>query len=314
LIFDKDVDGVSSAVITSFAFKKLGIKFTENIPSFFAERKFINLKNFDGGVIVDVPLQMQENFLRKTKKKILVIDHHPSGDIESKNIFYINPRLIRKDIYQPVSYVAYKFFSNYIGMKEVKWIAIVGTVGDYGFEDVKDLLQEIKSKDKIWMNKYGRAATRLNAAIAVYGPKRSFDILNNCKGLNSFLKNKKIKSAHKKFSNEFWKADKKLKSTAEVYPDVSLIFSKVEPKYSRITAALASKVSTVKQDYLVILAEKQGEKYKIHGRMQNKRYDVGEILKKFGGGGHKQAGACVIDAKDLAIFKKKLIEILRKNK
>lgn len=315
LVFDKDVDGVSSAVITSFAFKKMGIKFSKTIPNFFPEKSSYSLKKFNAGVIVDVPMPMQESFLRKTKKKMLVIDHHPSQDIKSKNIFYINPRLLRKEIYQPTSYVAYNVFSNFVGIKEVKWVAVVGTVGDYGFEDVKDLLKgHVEKKEKIWMSKYGRAATGLNAAIAVYGPKRSYVILKKCKGLDDFLKNKKIGRAHKMFSKEFWDADRKLKNTLEFYPDVNLLLSKVEPKYSRITAALASKVSTSKQNCLVILAEKQGDKYKIHGRMQGGKYDVGEILKNFGGGGHKQAGACVINAEKFPDFKRKLIDILREKK
>jgi len=313
LIFDKDVDGVSSGVITSDAFGKIGIKFAKELPIFFAKNNA--LKEFDAGVVVDVPLQLQVEFLRRTKNKMLIIDHHPSKDVKAKNIFYINPRLVRKEIYQPASYVVYKLFSNYVEMKEMKWVAIMGTVGDYGFEDVRDLLHnEVTKKEKIWMTKYGRAATGLNAAIAVYGPKKSFDILKGCKSLNDFLRNKEIKNAHKKFSKEFWDADRRLKSTAEVFPDVNLIFAKVAPKYSRVTAALASKISTTKSNFLVILAEQEGDKYKIHGRMQNKRYDVGGILKTFGGGGHKQAGACIIDVKKLPIFKKKLIEILREKK
>ena len=317
LVFDKDVDGVTSGVLTSLAFAKMGMKFSKLIPDFFVEHKFLDLRNFDAGVIVDVPTQTQEKFLRKTKKKILVIDHHPSKDVQSKNVSYVNPRLLGKEIYQPTSYTAYKLFSDFVELKKEKWIAIIGSVGDYAFDDVKDLYKnevKVKSKREIWKTNYGKAATRLNSAIALYGPGKSFEILRNCTSLNNFFENKKIENAHKKFSKEFWDANIRVKKGSEFYPFINLIFAKVEPKYTRVTSALSSKISTEHQNTLVILAEKDGKKYKIHGRMQNGRIHVGELLENFGGGGHRNAGACIISADYLPVFKKKLIAILREKK
>lgn len=317
LIFDTDSDGVSSAAIASFAFNKLGIKFSKTIPDFFVDKKFVSLSDFDAGVIVDVPTPTQESFLKKTKKKILVIDHHPSRDVQSKNVFYINPRIIKKEIYQPTSYTAYKLFSNFVDIEKVKWIAIMGTAGDYAFEDVKDLFKneiKVKRKEEIWTTNYGKAATRLNATIAVRGAQKSFDILKNCRSLSDFFKNKQIESAHKKFSEEFWMQDRNLKKKMEFYNSANLIFAKLEPKYSGIASALASKTSTLNPNFLVVLATKIGNEYKIHGRMQSGRIDVGTIMKRFGGGGHRQAAGCMVNAKDLPQFKRKLIEILRKNK
>lgn len=228
LIFDGDVDGVSSGVITSYAFEKFGIKIAKAIPDFFVDGKFFDLKDFDAGVIVDVPTPTVERFLRKTKKKILIIDHHPSRDVQSKNVFFINPRLVRKEIYQPTSYTAFKLFSNFVDLEEKKWLAVVGTVGDYAFEDVKDLYKnkvKTKSKRDIWKTTYGKAATRLNAAIALYGAKKSFDIIKSCGSLKDFFANKKIENAHRKFSKEFWEANIKIKNNSEFYPIANLIFA-----------------------------------------------------------------------------------------
>jgi single-stranded DNA-specific DHH superfamily exonuclease len=315
LVFDKDVDGVTSGVITLRAFEKMGIKMAKIIPDFFVEQKIHDLKGFDAGVVVDVPTPMQEKFLRKTKKKMLVIDHHPSHDVQSKNVFYINPRLVKKEIYQPTSYTAFKLFSNYVNLKNEKWMAIVGSVGDYAFEDVKDIYKnkvKVKSKRDIWKTSYGRAATWLNAAISLYGSQKSFEILRSCSGLNSFFRNKKIENAHKKFSKEFWGANFKAEKNSEFFPYINLIFAKVDTKYRRITPALATKISSEHSNSFVVLAEKIGNKYKVHCRMQNGGVHVGEVLKNFGGGGHRNAGACIIAARYLPIFKKKLVEILKK--
>lgn len=317
LVFDKDVDGVASGVIAHKALGKMGIKISQVIPNFFDDKKFAGLDGFDAGIIVDVPTPMQEKFLRKTKKKILVIDHHPSHDVQSKNVFYINPRLIKKEAYQPTSYIAYKLFSNFVAMKKEEWMAIVGTVGDYAFEDVKDLYKnkiKAKHKQEIWKTVYGRAATKLNSAIALYGADKAFGLLESCNSLKALLANRKIEDAHKKFSKEFWEANVKTKKSYEFYPAINLIFAQVDTKYNRIGSALSSRISTEHPNSLVILAQKMDKQYKIHGRMQSGRMHVGEILKNFGGGGHRTAGACTIDAGDFVDFKKKLIEILKKNK
>lgn len=317
LVFDKDVDGVTSAVITLRTFEKLGIKIAKAIPDFFAEKKFQDLKNFDAGVIVDVPTPTQRSFLRKTKKKMLVIDHHPSIDVQSRNVFYINPRLIKKEIYQPTSYIVFKLFSNFIDLKNERWIAVLGTVGDYAFDDVRDLYKNevnAKRKKEIWKTSYGRAATRLNSAIALYGPQKAFEILNDSKSLNSFFKNKKIQNAHKKFSKEFWDANIKIKNTSESYPRLNLIFARVNTKYARITSALSTKLSSEHPNSIIILADKIGKKYRVHGRMQNGKIHIGELMENFGGGGHRNAGAALISEKDLPLFKKRLLTILSEKK
>lgn len=317
LVFDADVDGVCSAVITMNAFAKIGIRFSKMTPDYFEKVDFFSMKNFEAGIVVDVPTPMQESFLRKTRKKMLVIDHHPSHDVQSKNVFYVNPRLMKKEIYQPTSYTAFKLFSGFVDLQKIKWIAIIGTVGDYGFNDVRDLYKnevKVKRKEDIWKTNYGRAASRLNATIAVYGAKTAFEILKNCRSLSDFFGNNKIKNAHKKFSKEFWDADKNIRKTTEFYPEVGLLFAKVETKYSRITSALSTRTGTTHPNNFVILAEKNGNEYNIHGRMHNGRIHVGEVLKIFGGGGHREAGGCKIPAKDLGAFKKRLIEILRKKR
>lgn len=315
LVFDKDVDGVASGVIAYYAFERMGIRISKTIPNFFDENKLHDLKDFQAGIVVDVPTPIQEKFLRKTKKKMLVIDHHPSHDVQSKNVFYVNPRLTRNEIYQPTSYTAFKLFSNFVDMKKERWIAIIGSVGDYAFKDVRDLYKnkvKVKNKRDIWKTSYGKAATWLNSAIALYGPQKAFEILKGCSSLENFFKNKKIESAHKKFSKEFWEANVRVNKESEFYPFINLIFAKMEPKYSRIGSALASRISTNHPNTLVILAEKMGNKYRVHGRMQSGKIHTGEILKNFGGGGHRQAGACIISVKDMPRFKKNLIEILKK--
>jgi len=317
LIFDGDVDGIVSCLITKIAFDKLGIKFSKITDGRFEKIKFSNLTNFDAGVVVDVPTGIQKKFLKTTKKKMLVIDHHPSEDMNSKNISYINPRLMKKEIYQPTSYVSYKLFSDFVDLKKIKWLAVVGTVGDYGFDDVKDIYKNeinVGRKEDIWKTNYGRAATRINAAIAVFGSEKAFGILKSCRSLGDIFRNKKFREAHKKFSKEFWSAERSMKKNSEFYADINLFFSIIEPKYSRITSALATKTGTTNPNSFVVLAERTGKKYNIHGRMQNGTIDVGGVLKNFGGGGHREAGGCTIDAKEMPFFKRRLIEILRGNK
>jgi len=313
LVFDKDADGVSSGVLTLHAFEKMGIEFSKIFPSFFKE-SIPNMKKFSAGVVVDVPASLQKKFLLTTRKKMLIIDHHPSDDLESENISFINPRLIKKGIYQPTSYTAYNLFSDFVDLKKEKWIAIVGTVGDYAFSDVQDLYKnevDARKKEEIWMTKYGRASTRLNATIVVEGPLKAFNILSKCRSLDDFSKNGKVTEAYKKYSNEFWRINKEIK--LEFYPN-GLIFAGIKSKYRSMQSAVSSRLSTKYPKKLILIAAKEGKTYRISARMQSGKFDVGKLMAEFGGGGHRQAAACTVKGKEIDIFKERLIKIVGKMK
>jgi oligoribonuclease NrnB/cAMP/cGMP phosphodiesterase (DHH superfamily) len=314
LIFDADVDGVSSAAIALSGLRKLKIKNIRTVHrSWDAANNLSGLvKKFDKGIILDVPTPVIEKQLKKIKKSLLVIDHHPSRDVSSKNVVYMNPRLNKKEIYQPASYLTYKVFSKVVDLEDKEWLAVVGTVGDYGFEDCKDLLKKylkIEKKEDIWKTKLGKTAMMINGSIAVFGSKKILNILTRAKSLDEFKNDKKANFALRKFEEELGRAKLEFKKNLEIYVDFDLIFSKIKPKLSRIGSTLSTYIATKYPNKLIMILEKLDGNCKIHGRMENGRINVGELLKKLcGGGGHREAGAGMIKEKESNGFKANLIK------
>lgn len=316
LIYDADVDGVSSAAIALSGLEKLGIK---NIRLVHKDWKVTNnlselVARFDKGIILDVPTPVIEKQLKKIRKDLLVIDHHPSKDVSSKNIVYINPRLKKREIYQPVSYLTYKIFSKIVDVTDKEWLAVVGTVGDYGFEDCKDLLRkylEIKKKEDVWKTELGKTAMMINGAIAVLNPRKTLGILKPIKDLEEFKKNVKIKTASKRFDNEFERVKIEFKKNLEIYVDFGLIFSEIKPKFSRISSTLSTYIATKYPNKFIMIVERMNGNYKIHGRMENGKIHVGELLEKLCvGGGHREAGAGIVKMGEINRFKANLIREL----
>jgi single-stranded DNA-specific DHH superfamily exonuclease len=316
LIYDADVDGVSSVSIALAGLKKLKVKNVKMISKNWAVKNNLSglMKKFDRGIVLDVPTPVIEKQLKKVKKDLLVIDHHPSKDVSSKNLVYINPRLRKKEIYQPVSYLTYKIFSKVVDVKNKEWLAVVGTVGDHGFEDCKDLLRKhlkIRKKEEIWTTKLGKTAMMINSSIAVLGSKEILKILASVKGLEEFSKNRKIKFASRKFEEELKRVKLEFKKNLEMYVDFNLFFSKIKPKFYRTGSTLSTYLATKYPNKLIMLLERLNGNYKIHGRMENGRVHVGELLKKLsGGGGHREAGAGMIEEEELNEFKSNLIKEL----
>jgi len=316
LIYDADVDGVSSAAIALSGLKKLKMK---NVKSAHRSWEVTNnlselVGRFDKGIVLDVPTPLIEKHLKKVKKDLLVVDHHPSKDVSSKNVVYINPRLKRKEIYQPVSYLTYKIFSKVADMNEKEWLAVVGTVGDYGFEDCKDLLKnhlKIRKKEEIWKTKLGKTAMMINSSIAVLGSEKTLEVLASTKGLEEFRRNKRIIFSVRRFEKEFERAKFEFKKNLEIYVDFNLIFSKIKPKFPRLGSTLSTYLATKYPNKFIIILEELNGSYKVHGRMENGKIHVGKLLKKLSnGGGHREAGAGNIDKKELNKFKSNLTKEL----
>lgn len=288
LIYDADVDGLCSAALLLSVLEKLEKK-VDNTPTGFAhiEKLKTKLEKFEKIIAVDVPIDLIEKHLVSMGKDMLIIDHHPGKDLNSEKVILINPRLEKPKIYQPTSYVVYKMFSGLI--EEKKWVAIVGTIGDLGIDDCKDLVK-IEDKKNIWKNKFGNAAVFLNSSISILGPEKTLKILMKSKNLEEFRKNEKIVSASKKFEIEVKKCEREFKRNLEVHDKI--LISEIDSKYRGICSTLATKLAMENPENVIFIFERIGKNIKIHGRSGNKKINVGELFKKLGiGGGHEAAGA-----------------------
>lgn len=311
LVFHQDVDGICSAAIAFFALRRLGLK--PEIISVDIEnwKKILKIeKNFEKLIFLD--LQIPE--VEKNEEKILIIDHH-IPKIKVKNL--INPRILNKMIYQPASYIAYKFFSNFVDIKDKEWIATLGTIADYGFEDCRDLLNKwikVKKKENVWRTKFGKAAILLyNAAIEI-GFENAFKILLKSKNLKSLSKNERIKKANKRFEKYYKQKIKEFWKNAEKIEKANLIFCVMKKLKKRVGSIIVTRLSRKYPDKTIFLLTERGKFYKIHAR--GGKVNLGRLLEKMSvGGGHEKAAGGIIKKNELQIFKKRLFkELCYKNK
>jgi len=328
IVHDSDPDGVCSAVITIKTLKKLGFEkiVTKTSSPDLLKRKSSEInkildKKFENTIILDLAPHLYQKAFKKiknTKKYLLIFDHHLTSEIKLKNVVYINPRLIKKRLYMPTSYLVFKFFSQLADIRDAEWVAVIGTIADYGInEDTKDMLGKYLKKKKydvrkVWSTDYGKAAMTMNAATAIIGAEKSLKILLQLKNFTQFKKVREFKNSAENFEKEFEKKKKEVGKKLEFYPEFDLSFSMIKTKYKHIASAVSSRISREKPQITLILFEKVGKIYKIHGRSQSGKVNIGLLFTKLNvGGGHVQAGGGSIKEKELHKFKERLMEEIK---
>ena len=317
LVHHKDADGTYSAAIATIALQRLNKKVDKIVTGTTEKSDEIisAIKNYNKVIIVDIGIDLLFKELNKLDKEILYIDHHLTVDKKlSENIVYINPRLEDDRTYQPATYVVYKFFSQLVDLSDKEWLAVVGTIGDYGYEDCRDLLDryiKVKEKGDIWKTKYGKVVIETVGAATEIGFGNLLKILIETDGFEELTRNKKIKTAYKKYENLYETAKKQFWKNAEKFDDVNLIFSVLSSKVERVGSAIATETSTKYPDKIVFLLERIEGFYKIHARYQKGNINLGKMLREMGvGGGHGPAAGGKIKIKELNDFKRRLIKEL----
>lgn len=321
IIYDTDPDGVCAAAITISTLRKLNFHAIDAIPRSPDFMKKYGMKcNLSNNVIIlDLSADLLKKDLPRIKnamKKILIIDHHLVWKINARNVFYVNPRIAEKEIYLPTSYLVFKFFSKYLKLDDVKWVAMLGTIADYGIKDTKDLIGKyMRKKDykNIWDSEYGKFAMTMNSAIAVAGPEKSLKILLQTKSLAQFKRNNIFRKATERFEREFAQRKKEMMRRMEFYPEIGLRFTIINPKYfRRIASTLATRIGNKNKNSVFIILEKSGSIYRIHGRSTS-NVSIAKLFKKLGvGGGHPAAGGGSIKVRELEEFKHSLINEVAK--
>ncbi|MBS3055413.1 MAG: DHH family phosphoesterase [Candidatus Aenigmarchaeota archaeon] len=317
LIHHRDMDGIISAVLFQKFLEKDGISPTEIVSwaNEDAEDKVEDIKNFDKAVVLDIDISYLWRRLNELDKEILLIDHHsPVKDMNNKKIVYMNPRLVDENIYKPTSYLVWKISED----NERKWLAIVGTISDAGFDDCKDLLKgeiKAKSKDDIWKNKYAKIGFRINAALTQIGFDRVRNILLGIGSFEELEKNEEINECWKKYLEEYNEVKKRFWKNLEEYKKIKLMISKVGKVDRPLTSSLATELSFKHKTKIVVILRDQGDYYAVNTRFQGDGVHLGKLLRKIskgldGGGGHDHAAGATIRKKDIGIFLNRLIREL----
>lgn len=317
VFYHKDLDGVTSAVFAKLLLDSIGIKLIKLVPLKSRDEIFLSkeMRKCEKAIILDVPLN------RLPSGKILYIDHHDMKDFNSKNVVYINPTLESPGIYQPVCYLTYKFFSEIIDLRRYEWVAVLGTVADYGYDDCRDLLDKwikVKNKNQMYKTVFGRVAIKINGSFYFLKEEEVMGIITSEKNISELNKNKRINLAWEKYQKIYFRAKKEFYKNREEIGKTNLIISTISGNNRVYTgASIATEFSRRYPDKILVVIEKLREFYRIHARGQAGKVHMGELMEECSrgvgsGGGHRQAAAASVRLKknELNLFKKRLIEKL----
>jgi len=326
IVCDDDVDGLCSAIVLKKTLERMGIKRikTSQTSIYKITKTNFNLRKFSKIIVMDLGIySLQKDLKELLGRNFLLIDHHPiTQKIKSKNVIVINPRENNPEIYQPTSYITYKLCSRLTKIKDMEWVAVLGTLGDYGFDDCKDLIKKyihIKKKNEIWKTKFGKVAVILSVGISNFGPTFIFDIIKKSKNLSEIFRNKKLRKVYKKHSKFFGSEKKRFWKNVEIFKDIKLIISTTPENEKLIDKSVVSAISSEHLDTIIILIQKVDDVYRANVRYHGGDINLGELLSYSAwgeGGGHRQAAGALIPLNKLSEFKKrfvKRIEELRKS-
>jgi len=314
LVHHTDLDGLSSATLIKIGLERLGVKLFRIVSATYRNLEEV-VCNLECDKIIIVDIGMKVEFCESFTKPTLYIDHHQPRDcVQNEKILFINPGLVNLELYQPASYIVYKFLSGIVDLKDKEWISVLGIVGDYGFEDCMDILgkwTDAKTRDELLdETDLGKTSIAISNSIFILGLERIMEILLDEKDMESVAANMEIKKA----SNEYQKMyDKEMENFWNNREEVGkILFSILNPPYEGVGSGISSRVSRKNPEKIVFLFEDIGERYKINTRYQGKDLHLGKFMEKIcGGGGHRCAAGGSIDKDDLDSFKERVKKELK---
>lgn len=323
IIYHKDADGICSAGVILKAFEKLNLEPTEIAASSNEEIEEVikKIKDFDKTIILDIDISYLRKELEALDKNILLIDHHPPrADLNNEKIAYINPVLRAKGVYQPVAYLAFKLFSRIANLNDVEWVSVLGTIGDMGFEDCKDLLErwvKIKNKYDLTKTVFWGDVGRLNGYATTHGFDNALKLIRTFHSLSDLRENVKIKDAYKGFIKELKKLKRAFWENAKIVKEAGLIISEIGIKQRALSSFLSTNLAVETPNKVIVLMRNTNGMCAINARYNGSGLELGKIMEKSakglnGGGGHANAAGATIKAENKGIFKERLIKELKR--
>lgn len=325
LLYHNDPDGICSATILLKFFPgfetipRPGPRISDDFLEQLVEKK-------PGLVLfLDTPVDQEEKRIKRLQKKtgckIMIIDHHIyEKNLDSEEILHINPRFRNKKAYIPTAYMIYRILERMgFDVKESCWIAAMGIIGDYAFENCKDLLKECKKEYPYLIEKHpldsklSVGADMISYSVIIKGAKgagESLKVLLKSMDYEEFARNKKLQRWKEDMKREFDFIVKDAEK--EEYPKIGLIIYNIKTRFN-ITSLVATHFSEKYPNKIVIVRKLLKDGWKLCLRNQSGRVNLGKVVKKRvrgigSGGGHEKAAGVLTT--DWEKFKKRFISSL----
>lgn len=330
--YDDDIDGTTAFLqLYRFGGKKGRGHIIKSTPNITMDHvRYIEESNADVIFILDVALVDRE-FIQHAKVPIVWVDHHGPME-EAKHVdLSINPKSYTDKFYLPTSYLAWLI------AKKDMWLAMLGTVGDYGVPDFADEFAEdypdlfpkgVKSPEGLtYTTKLGELIKVINANLK----GKHSDIMKSVKALSDLenplqLLNQETpaaKAIYRNYENVKKVYDRHIQEAVKQRKDddILLVYAHEEHSYS-VVAELSNELIWRNPDKVVIVAREQLGRMKCSFRTR----DLPPVDKAFAraldglegtGGGHPQAVGANIAKADwkafLEKFRKEMMNELKKS-
>ncbi len=329
VIYDTDMDGISSGIITVKALKKLGKNvvfhrtrspgsrtITKDLLDSFEEKEINKI------IFTDLGIEGYEDSRVLDKYSILVLDHHKRHGIINEKILSIKSFDLQDELegYQYcVAKLVYDLFSTLTNISDLDWLALAGVIGDMTYKPNKGWSDKIfkkynlEIKENPFDTKIGELVQYITFAAAI-GTQEEFNKLSESfmksKTFNEVLSNlehlNEVKNEYERIIDEF--------ETKRELVNEDIYFYQFDSKYY-LNSPVCSRLSNefYPKETIICMQEKDGQ-INVSARRQDGKYDLGkmlfEVTKKFEsglGGGHPVAAGAKIQLKDVNKFKEEIV-------
>lgn len=310
-----DLDGISSAFFLE--------KILENQNKNLVEIKFLDYnlnlrdelaielkqKKISKVFICDLGLDSSHledfEYLRR-EFDVFLIDHHPlNNSVEKKNI-------LKTHLFDCASMIVYFLAKDFFDVEEWDWLLCATMFSEFSYNKTEnfEFMQKrypLITLDNLSLSVPGIIGRKIFNALVYYKSdiKKVYEIVKNknleeLDDINQIIEDE-INFHVEKFSNE-----------AILNKEKSIYFYELDSKF-QIASVVATLISKIKPESLILILEKEKNNYKISGRNQGGNFNVGEIMIKAvsnlegaKGGGHPPAGAARFNFEDLEKFKQNI--------
>ena len=265
-------------------------------------------------VFLDMPVDQERKtlnmFLKEIPKlRIIIIDHHiTEKNIGSDRVVHINPRFLKSDAYIPAACAVYRILEE-MGkdVRPMVWIAAMGVIGDYGWPDCHELIEECKEgypsllRGNPRESVLGKGAEMIASATTIKGLPgigECLKVLLVAKGYEDFESSENLQAWKREFDEEFGVVVSDFEEKKEVFEKEGLIVYEVKSRLS-LTSVLSTHLGSRFPENVIAIKKADGERWKVSLRNQSGRVNLGvavkEAVKGIGsGGGHEKAAAALV--------------------
>ncbi|MFB6209868.1 MAG: DHHA1 domain-containing protein [Candidatus Nanohaloarchaea archaeon] len=343
IIHHWDMDGISSSAIVSKILEQERGKPADEVTipdqrSYHLTGKDHELlEDADKLIVLDFNLEADEleELEEEFDLEVLVVDHHSFDRVPE--VKFVNPRTEDSKVYIPCSKICLDIAAEFGIEEEVRWIAGLGVIQDFGVdscpelfekleEDYKKYLPEELNQEQLAKNcEYGRYSSVLN--IKPYRDskqysKLAYQALMNSEDLMELEAQEEYRQVYEVYlemQEEFNEAIENYEEEREIDRDKMTIFFDIDSDF-HITSSIATNMSTKTPEWVHLVIQHDEEEINISARCQSGRVDLGKLMqealpeeaKKEGGegGGHRKAAGASMKPEYLEEFKNNFTELM----